>query len=217
GRVRRRDERARARLSRRALAPDPARDAPRPAAPARSPAARVAGDPVRVGRAVRAPRRRARRGRAGRELARLSDRPRRRRDEPRLARGVPEPELMPAAAPGVPDRDARCPVCGAPASRLRYSITRFRVYDCAQCALAYLWPQIDDREVRALFARLYTEGEGSVPELATYYDFTYTDSPGNPLVAIYERWLDAIEREHPPGRLLDIGCGTGLFLAVARR
>jgi 2-polyprenyl-3-methyl-5-hydroxy-6-metoxy-1,4-benzoquinol methylase len=117
----------------------------------------------------------------------------------------------------VPDPDARCPVCSASAARLRYSITRFRIYDCANCATVYLWPQIDDAEVRQLFDRLYTEGEGSVPELATYYDFTYHDDPGNPLVSTYERWLDALERERRPGRILDIGCGTGLFLAVARR
>ena len=117
----------------------------------------------------------------------------------------------------VPDRDARCPVCAEPASRLRYVITRFRVYDCAKCAVVYLWPQIDDAEVRELFERLYTEGEGSVPELATYYDFTFRDAPDNPLVQVYERWLDAIECVRPPGRLLDVGCGTGLFLAVARR
>jgi 2-polyprenyl-3-methyl-5-hydroxy-6-metoxy-1,4-benzoquinol methylase len=117
----------------------------------------------------------------------------------------------------VPDRDARCPVCGEPASHLRYAITRFRIYDCARCAVVYLWPQIDDGEVRELFERLYTEGEGSIPELATYYDFTFRDAPDNPLVQRYERWLAAIERVRPPGRLLDVGCGTGLFLAVARR
>ncbi len=198
--------------------PDPPRDAARPASAARSPAARVGRVVVRAGRALRAPRGCARRGHPERQLARLPDRARRRRDEPRLARGVPGSTLMAVATVvSVPDRDARCPVCGEPASRLRYVITRFRIYDCARCTLVYLWPQISDDEVRELFDRLYTEGEGSVPELATYYDFTYTDTPDNPLVRLYERWLDAVERERPPGRLLDIGCGTGLFLAVARR
>ena len=68
-----------------------------------------------------------------------------------------------------------------------------------------------------MFARLYTEGEGSVPELKTYYEFTYYDVPSNPLVQAYEVWLGHLERFKKTGRLLDVGCGTGLFLAVARR
>ena len=116
-----------------------------------------------------------------------------------------------------PDPEAACPVCGSARARLRYRITRFRVYDCEECSLVYLWPQLSDAEVREMFTRLYTEGEGSVPELRSYYDFTYEDSPDNPLVQLYERWLDGIEAVRKPGRLLDIGCGTGLFLAVARR
>jgi SAM-dependent methyltransferase len=110
-----------------------------------------------------------------------------------------------------------CPVCASPRGRLRYRITRFEILDCLDCALVYLWPPPGPEEIREMFERLYTTGEGSVPELRSYYGFCYEDEPGNPLVQCYELWLDELERHHAPGSLLDIGCGTGLFLAVARR
>jgi 2-polyprenyl-3-methyl-5-hydroxy-6-metoxy-1,4-benzoquinol methylase len=113
--------------------------------------------------------------------------------------------------------DTRCPVCDAQDPRLRYEITRFSVNECRDCTQIYLWPQLTDEEVREMFSTLYTVGEGSVPELKSYYEFTYDDVPDNPLVQLYERWLDALEIHRKGGRLLDIGCGTGLFLAVARR
>lgn len=89
--------------------------------------------------------------------------------------------------------------------------------ECGACAQVYLHPLPSEEEIRKLFASLYTSGDGSVPELKEYYGFCFDDEPGNPLVEQYELWLDKIERVRPPGRVLDIGCGTGLFLSVARR
>jgi SAM-dependent methyltransferase len=114
-------------------------------------------------------------------------------------------------------RDSQCPMCGSRDGKLRYRITRFEVLDCGGCTLTYLWPQPSPEEIRAMFATLYTTGAGSVPELRDYFGFCYQDAPSNPLVQLYESWLDALERIRKPGRLLDVGCGTGLFLAVARR
>jgi SAM-dependent methyltransferase len=110
-----------------------------------------------------------------------------------------------------------CPVCASPRAALRYRITRFEILDCRDCSLVYLWPPPGPDEIRAMFSQLYTTGEGSVPELRSYYAYCYEDEPGNPLVQTYELWLDALARHRAPGRILDIGCGTGLFLAVARR
>jgi SAM-dependent methyltransferase len=111
----------------------------------------------------------------------------------------------------------RCLVCDSPASSALYELPGFSVLTCQSCGQVYLNPLPSEANIRALFSRLYTTGEGSLPELRSYYGFGFHDDPQNPLVQLYERWLAILERHHPPGRLLDIGCGTGLFLVVARR
>jgi len=115
------------------------------------------------------------------------------------------------------ERDDSCPICRRTAPRLRYRLPRHTILDCASCGQVYLRPLPSPEEVRAVFARLYATGEGPLPELNDYFSLSFEDRPDNPLVRLYERWLDRLERERRPGRLLDVGCGTGLFLAVARR
>ncbi len=112
---------------------------------------------------------------------------------------------------------AVCLVCGDTSPHLQYQITRFQVLKCTRCSQVYLHPLPSEQEIHELFRELYATGGGSVPELKSYYDFCYDDSPTNPLVQLYETWLAKIEAHHRPGTLLDVGSGTGLFLAVARR
>jgi SAM-dependent methyltransferase len=111
----------------------------------------------------------------------------------------------------------RCPVCQDAAARLRYRLSAFSIYDCPRCRLVYLWPLPSEEEIRATFADLYGGRAVDLPELRGYYDYCFDDAATNPLVQTYEHWLGAVERHRRPGRLLDVGCGTGLFLAVARR
>ena len=115
------------------------------------------------------------------------------------------------------DTVAVCLVCGDTSPRLRYQITRFQVLECSDCAQIFLHPLPDEQEIHELFAELYATGGGSVPELKSYYGFCYDDDPANPLVQLYQSWLDKIETRHPVGTLLDVGSGTGLFLAIAQR
>ncbi len=115
------------------------------------------------------------------------------------------------------ETDRTCPICDTADPQLLYRLAHFSILECRRCRQVYLRPLPSPEKIREMFSRLYTAGEGSVPELKHYYEYCYEDVPGNPLVERYEIWLDAIERQRPPGRLLDVGCGTGLFLSVARR
>lgn len=110
-----------------------------------------------------------------------------------------------------------CPVCGATTPRLRYRLSRRSVCTCRACGLVYLWPQPSEEEIRTIFDSHYSGGKELLPELRDYCSFTYDESPANPLVQMYERWLDEIERHIGPGNLADVGCGSGLFLHLARR
>lgn len=113
--------------------------------------------------------------------------------------------------------EPRCPSCESNAPRLRYRLSRRSVFTCTSCDLVYLWPLPSEDEVRRIFDSLYSTGEGLLPELRDYYAFAYDESPGNPLVQLYEQWLGEIEAHAAPGRVADVGCGTGLFLHTARR
>jgi SAM-dependent methyltransferase len=120
--------------------------------------------------------------------------------------------LSAAAEPAAP----RCLVCGERRTRRLYVLSRFDIHRCAACGQVFLFPLPSEAQIAELFARLYRDGKGSVPELEGYYAACFDASPTSPVVRTARAWLQAIARHASGGRLLDIGCGTGIFCHTAR-
>ena len=115
----------------------------------------------------------------------------------------------PAGAPGRP-APAACPLCGAVAIGLHCRLARFDVYRCDDCTLRFRHPLPGPDELRTMY------------EDERYHESVYFENAhagyrrSSPEVRIYTRALDDLATLAAPGRLLDVGCATGVFLDLAR-
>jgi SAM-dependent methyltransferase len=101
-----------------------------------------------------------------------------------------------------------CPLCGERRDELRWEKDGFRIVTCAACSLVYVNPRLS---MQAL-GKLYND---QVISYAHYYVKTAPEDARS-----FARRLDLIERHlapgRVPGRLLELGCGPGTFMKVAR-
>jgi len=105
---------------------------------------------------------------------------------------------------------AACPWCGSTEALERYPA--LHVVDCARCGLRYASPQLTEAGRLALYSQGYFESEDSAALGYTNYD---ADRPQ--LLVTFDRRLREIERHTKgPGRLLDIGCATGICVQAAQ-
>ncbi len=111
--------------------------------------------------------------------------------------------------------DAACALCGSKERVERFRDGIFGVYRCTSCGLVYVSPR---REQGELLREVYDE---SYWRSGAARDRGYADYLADePLWRrTWERRIAALELHLPaPGRALDVGCASGLFLeALARR
>ncbi len=108
-----------------------------------------------------------------------------------------------------------CKLCGAGA-RLRYDLGSYRMYGCRACDVAFIDPFPTDAEVARIFDTLYLPGSGP-DNLDPIVRGQYAaDGRSSRLLADHADYLKLISERQRPGRLLDVGCGTGAFLKFCR-
>ncbi len=98
----------------------------------------------------------------------------------------------------------KCPICQSPNTKLKYTINKYKYYDCDNCHTLFLYPQ------------------PTVKQLAKYYkqEFSYEAGTQNEkrIRDQAKHILKNLRKMNPAGKtLLDIGSGLGFFLDEAQK
>lgn len=113
----------------------------------------------------------------------------------------------------------RCPACRSERTRPALEASGVQWHRCRSCRTLFDADPpgdavlADEYRGREYFAK--AEPEAGAETLWGYPDDYLEDRPN--VEAKFERILERIETLVPPGRLLDVGCGPGFLLGVAKR
>lgn len=115
--------------------------------------------------------------------------------------------LVPAKAL---DYQNRCPVCDGAEILRGYDLKEFEVLRCASCQTAWRSNMYTPEQVAAMY-----EDEPYEEHPFFGYDSDAETLRKVPRFRRFEQGLEVVEREVGVGRLLDVGCGAGTFMAIA--
>jgi 2-polyprenyl-3-methyl-5-hydroxy-6-metoxy-1,4-benzoquinol methylase len=113
----------------------------------------------------------------------------------------------------------RCDFCGADDYTKRYERRGFWMVQCNKCGLVYTNPRLKQEKIAALYDADYFQGHGfdksvdyvkDVKEHITKDDYTLEDWDCDNIRALLNKSQNSL-------KLLEIGCGTGVFLDKARK
>ena len=102
-----------------------------------------------------------------------------------------------------------CYLCGSSAVTLHAASTEYSFIHCQRCGLRRQYPVPDPESLTVLYHSEFYQDRG--------LDRTLDDLPRFARELLADRLTRLTRAVGKPGRLLDVGCGTGLFLETARR
>lgn len=108
--------------------------------------------------------------------------------------------------------DVDCGLCGSKRRKLRFEAHPYRVVECEECGLVYVTPRRDAERLGALYLEEYWRSPAAK-------DFGYTDYVKDERLYLktFRKRIQVLSRFGvKEGRILDVGCAAGYFLAIAK-
>jgi len=107
----------------------------------------------------------------------------------------------------------RCNLCASERVGVYHDQGYRRVVKCRDCRLVFVDP-LPTPEQKAEIERLAYEGD-LLPEVADFFRNCHRDFKDDPVIDAFRHGLRWLGTHRKPGRLLDVGPGTGIFLHLA--
>ncbi|MEI8133734.1 MAG: class I SAM-dependent methyltransferase [bacterium] len=113
----------------------------------------------------------------------------------------------------------RCDFCGADNYTKRYEKRGFWMVQCNECALVYTNPRLKQEIIAALYDADYFQGHGFDKSIDYVADVKVhsTGTDGYTLEDWDNDVIASILKNKPKPKVLEVGCGTGVFLDKARK
>ena len=124
----------------------------------------------------------------------------------------------PSTNQGVAIAEATCPICATLSATLLFRGPdrlmglpgEFQMVRCDQCATCYQWPQLPWSELKRYYEGDYDSYATAIQDESSWLR--------RAVLRVYPRKMRRfVERFHQSGQLLDVGCGSGLFLEEMQR
>jgi len=107
-----------------------------------------------------------------------------------------------------------CGLCGSPRVFVYHEQALRKLLKCRDCRLVFVHP-LPGADEKLEVERLAYEGE-LLPEAAEFFRNCHRDFKEDAVIGNFRNSLDWIAGLIPPGRMLDVGAGTGIFLHLAK-